>query len=149
MIAVLAGAQPGSITGASVFFLAGAVAGSIGEITRQPRVQTAVEDYGLARARIWASVLISGVSAVIGVALVAVLGVSILGNTLIPAAAGGQPPTILPSSWTAIFNWHRNLLGFVTAVAFGFAPSRLFDLLGSEQTTAVQALQNSQSTGSS
>lgn len=149
VIAVLAGAQPGSIIGASLFFLAGAVAGSIGELTRQPRVQTAVEDYGLGRARIWANILISGVSAVIGVALVAVLGVSILGNTLVPAAAGGQPPPILPSSWTAIFDWHRNLLGFVAAVAFGFAPSRLFDLLRSEQTTAVQALQNSQSTGSS
>lgn len=36
MIAVLAGAQPGSIIGASLFFLAGAVAGSIGELTRQP-----------------------------------------------------------------------------------------------------------------
>jgi hypothetical protein len=147
VVLLLARANLSAMVSASLFFLVGAIVGFVSDISQQSIRETAVEDYGLSRARAAANVLISGVSAVLGVALVAVLGVSVLGNTLVPTASAAGTPPSLPNTWPPIFDWRHNLLGLVAAVAFGFAPSRLFDLLRTDQSRAVQQLKVSQSTG--
>lgn len=142
VVLALADAKPTSLVTAALFFAVGALVGAIGDLSQQNLAQSAEEDYGLGRARLIASMLISGVAALFGVALTAILGVSILGQSLASAATSGRA-----ASWSQVFDWHLNLVGFVAAAAFGFAPSRLFDLLRRDQTDAVQKIEKSRSMG--
>ena len=146
VVLVLAGAAAHSLVSAAVFFAVGGLVGVISALSAQSMARSAEEDYGLGIARLYSSILLSGVAAVFGVALVTLLGPNALGGSLSEAASsmrGGAGPF----SWSQAFDWHANLLGFIAAAAFGFAPARLFDLLRRDQADAVQKLQSSRSTG--
>lgn len=146
VVLVLAGATAHSLVSAAVFFAVGALVGVTSRLSAQTMAKSAEEDYGLGATRLYASILLSGVAAVFGVALVTILGPNGLGGSLGSAASSAR--TLAgPFSWSGVFDWHANLLGFVAAAAFGFAPARLFDLLRRDQADAVQKIQSSRSTG--
>jgi hypothetical protein len=144
---VLVGTSPARLSGAALYFLLGAVVGVASDMSQQSLAQSAEEDYGLARERLLATMLLAGVAAVIGVAFTAILGVSVLGSSLATTAASAGRAGPLAVSWQQIFDSHDNLLGAVAAAAFGFAPSRLFDLLRTDQADAVRKIQSSRSAG--
>jgi hypothetical protein len=101
-IAIIWEAPRTSVFGASVFYLVGATMGLFDRLRRESQAEVAIEDYGLSTARLVTIPLFSGLGAVGGVLLVAMLPFSstVFGPRT-PVAAGPSPLTIsTPSQLT-------------------------------------------------
>ena len=115
-IAIVLDAPPGAIGAAVVFYLVGAVIGLFARLRSDARLDEAVEDYGLAVARLRQTVVASGLAALAGVVL---FGIS--------AGAGltAEPKAV---SMVTIFNVSTPG-GLLIAAIFGLAPNLLLDRL--------------------
>ncbi len=87
--------------GASVYYLVGGVVGLFSRLRVDAEANSAVEDYGLAKVRLIATPLISGLAAVSGVVLTALLAGSALGTLLGPPSASVSPRAASATSATA------------------------------------------------
>jgi hypothetical protein len=107
------------VIAATAFFLVGGVVGGLYSRLRTAyEAETAVEDYGLAMARLFATPLFSGVAAIGGVALT---------EALTQLAQGDQTESI--GSMFALTPTH-----LILAALFGLVPARFFDRLGQAGT---------------
>jgi hypothetical protein len=127
--AVEVGAPPRALIAAATFFLVGAVMGLFNRLYLDATAETAVEDYGLATARLFHTPLFSGMAALGGVLVVPML--SVLVN---PTAAGpgAAPDGVAMPALDAIFDLERRPFGLVIAAIFGLSPGVLLSRLQQE-----------------
>jgi len=120
VLALALGAPRDSIGACAVFFFVGALVGLVAQVRSDARHEEAIEDYGLASARLYQTVLASGLAAVGGVLLTPLLAEV--------AGAASQPD---PATLTNKFNVALNPGQLVPAAVFGLSPQILFDRLRS------------------
>lgn len=111
---VTAKVTPANILAATVFYLVGTITGLFSRLMADSSRQVAIEDYGLNFARLIHTPLFSGLAAIGGVVLLALLPISI----------AGEAPMV---SGAAIFDLGQNWFGLVTAAVFGLTPRLLID----------------------
>jgi len=143
LVAIAAGASAMPLTGALMFFLAGAIAGFLAQMYSQSRSgsESSVEDFGLALARIFAMPAFSGAIALVGVVSVAALHLNVNGLSLSPVSGSGAAV-----DWNSVFNWQTNGLGFGVAFVVALAPESLFDLLKNSKDIKM-AISRSEASG--
>lgn len=143
LVAIAAGASAKDLTGALMFFMAGAIAGFLSQMYSQSRSgsEASVEDFGLALARIFAMPAFSGAIALVGVVAVAALHLNVNGVALSPPGGSGAGV-----DWTSVFDWQTNGLGFGVALIVALAPERLFDLLKNSKDIKI-AISKSEAAG--
>ncbi len=112
---------------AATLYVVGALIGLFNRLSNESGTDTSVEDYGLSIVRLCLTPVISGLAAIGGVALLAMVP-SIFSGTS-PLTPHPVPPL------TDIFNLSQNGFALVYAAIFGLSPN-LF--IGTLQTTAEQ-----------
>lgn len=117
------------ITAGVVYFLVGALVGVFNRLYEQSRADTAVDDYGLAMARLLTVPALSGLAAVGGVMLSSF------------SSATGTAPTRL----SELFNFDHPLV-FVVAATFGFAPGLLAARLNQRAQEYQQGIKSTEPT---
>jgi hypothetical protein len=115
-VALLEHASLTAVVAGSALYLAGAMIGLFHAAYIEQRRRTAVEDYGLATARLLLLPVIAGMAGVVGAALTAVLGAPPLGL--------GQ---LRDPDLATIFDLAKYPLGLVAAAIFGLTPGLLLD----------------------
>lgn len=105
-----------SLTAGSVFFIVGALVGLVAQGRSDARTNEAVEDYGLTSARLYQTVLASGLAGVAGVLLMPFLAQV---ATAASGATGVAPSTV--------FNVSLNPGQLILAAIFGLSPQVIFD----------------------
>lgn len=118
VLAVALGAPRDSIAAGGVFFLVGALVGLLAQVRSDARHHDVVEDYGLASARLYQTVLASGLAGVAGVLLMPI-AIDLGGNSATTTA-----------SLSTVFNVTQNPGQLLIAGVFGLSPQLLFDRLG-------------------
>ena len=118
VLAVALGAPRDSIAAGGVFFLVGALVGLLAQVRSDARRHDVVEDYGLASARLYQTVLASGLAGVAGVLLMPI-AIDLGGNSATTTA-----------SLSTVFNVTQNPGQLLIAGVFGLSPQLLFDRLG-------------------
>jgi hypothetical protein len=73
VIALICNADRGAVAAASTFYLVGATIGLLGRLRGESQTEAAVEDYGLSAARLITVPLLSGLAAIGGVVLMAMM----------------------------------------------------------------------------
>jgi hypothetical protein len=116
ILAIALGAPRDSIAAGGVFFLVGALVGLLAQVRSDARRQDVVEDYGLASARLYQTVLASGLAGVAGVLLMPI-AIDVSGDI----SNGGLG---------SVFNVTQNPGQLLLAAVFGLSPQLLFDRLG-------------------
>lgn len=116
ILAIALGAPRDSIAAGGVFFLVGALVGLLAQVRSDARRQDVVEDYGLASARLYQTVLASGLAGVAGVLLMPI-AIDVSGD--VSSAGLGS-----------VFNVTQNPGQLLLAAVFGLSPQLLFDRLG-------------------
>jgi hypothetical protein len=86
VLAILMGVDPGALATASAYYLVGAVVGLFDRLRTEAQADSAVEDYGLAFVRLVHTPLVSGLAAVGGVVLMALIASAPVAATLAPSA---------------------------------------------------------------
>ncbi len=119
-IAIVLDAPPEAIGAGVVFYLVGAVVGLFARLRADARLDEAIEDYGLAVARLRQTVVASGLAAVAGVVLV---GIS-AGAGL---TTGGDGPVAMVDIFSV-----STPGGLLVAAVFGLAPNLLLERLRSK-----------------
>jgi hypothetical protein len=150
ILAVLAGVERPVIVGAAAFYLVGAIVGLFARLRSEAEGSSAVDDYGLAAARLQVTPLISGLAGIAGVVLMAkvILPVS---DVVAPATIddSGKVTNIAtevrtPASLHDTFDIDLNPSGLLLAAVFGLTPGLVLDRLKSQ---ADQIKGNIQSSG--
>jgi hypothetical protein len=156
-IAIIKEATNDAIVAASAFYLVGAVTGLLSRLYGEARTDAAVEDYGLSAMRLLSTPLVSGLVAIAGVVLVAMLPLAtsvFTPPTNTPPAALQQPaaapssiaPTPPVPTMDNIFDLNKNLLGLLVAAVFGLTPGLLFNRLQQQAETYKADLKTSEAT---
>jgi len=152
-----------AILAAAAFFLVGAVVGLFDQLRRGSGTETAPEeDYGVARARLLYVPLLSGLAAVGGVLVTAML-YGTLNNTIPPneAAAATPSPTVVAATVTPtpepegvreftpevpalerVFDFQENRFSLLIAAVFGLTPGLLVARLQNQATRYTSELQS-------
>ncbi len=125
-IVILLAVPRRALLAAAVFYLVGAIVGLFKRLRPAVESESQVEDYGLATAALIQTPLFSGLAAIGGVALTALLLDPILGSSLAPSASHAvhASPTL-----SSVFNLNRNRGGLVVAAIFGLTPELLITRL--------------------
>lgn len=119
------------ILAATLYFLIGAIVGLFNRLAAESSSNTAIEDYGLNLARLIQTPLFSGLAAIGGVVLMAMLPISVEGG-------------VQGLSLSAIFDLGQNRFGLVTAAVFGLTPRLLINRLQSQAESYKDDLQKSE-----
>jgi len=127
-IAIVLDASPEAIGAGVVFYLVGAVVGLFARLRADARLDEAVEDYGLAVARLQQTVVASGLAAVAGVVL---MGISV--------GAGLTSGDRAAVAMTDIFDVSTPG-GLLVAAVFGLAPNLLLERLRTKSDDYRQEL---------
>lgn len=109
-----------SIAAGCVFFIVGALVGLVAQVRSDARRNEAVEDYGLTSARLYQTVLASGLAGVAGVLLMPFVAE-------LASAASGAAGT--GTELTTVFNVALNPGQLILAAVFGLSPQIIFDRL--------------------
>jgi hypothetical protein len=127
------------ISGAT-FFLLAALVGLVGQlaILKLAPSDRAVDDYGVAFARVLQIPMLAGLAGLGGLLVTAVLSDTSVG-TLIQAASASRTGASLPSL-PAIFDLDRNRGGIIFAILFGYAPNLFTGRLDSLVTAYKTAI---------
>jgi hypothetical protein len=117
------------IVGAAVFYLVGALVGLFNRLYGESGRADDVEDYGLTAARIALTPVLSGLAAVAGVAITALLagGTNLAG--LVSAGGGASSASAGVASLANIYSLSANEFGIVVAAVFGLTPALLIGAL--------------------
>lgn len=110
------------MSSAGIFYLIGVLVGFISRLRPDSTSSVAIEDYGLAHARLIQTPIFSGLAAVGGVLATFILSTAVNATVL----TGQQAATHHLSD---VFDIQKSLFNLVIAGAFGLAPQRLFDRL--------------------
>lgn len=137
LTAVADGVHVRVLVSAIAFWAIGALASATHQWFARTSAQRESEDFGFANANMICAPLISGLVAVLAVAIVAQVHFSIAGQEF------GASLT----SWPATFDWNRNPAAIFLAALFGLTPSLLFNWLQSEANGVLESLKASEPTG--
>ncbi len=118
ILALLLRVPRDSIAAGCVFFFVGALVGLVAQVRSDARRNEAVEDYGLTSARLYQTVLASGLAGVAGVLLMPFVAE-------VASAASGAAGAEL----TTVFNVALNPGQLILAAIFGLSPQIIFDRL--------------------
>lgn len=131
VIAVLLDAPRDAIGAAVVFYLVGALVGLFNILRFETESDKAVEDFGLVTARMMHRPLFSGLAALGGVVLIALLPIALNPGVLAPKLAGASNVATtsgvekLAYPLLDIFNLDTYPFGLVIAAVFGLTPTLL------------------------
>ncbi len=114
--------------------LVGGVIGLVNQLRKDAETGSAVEDYGLSTARLVYTPLFSGVAAVGGVLLTALLAVNVVQTGVANAA---QPTIDQAAQLLRIFDLGQSPFGLIIAAIFGLTPNQLISRL-KQQTDQVK-----------
>ena len=135
----------GTLEQISVFYLLGAIVGLFSRMLNESNAKDAdiahMDDYGLTAARILVTPLLSGLAALVGVLLAAMLSI-VLTTPL------GQGTKNLPTFVENIYNFNMYPQNLAFAAVFGYLPSLVIGLL-KQQTNKIQSEIHSSSPSSS
>jgi len=132
-LAILKHADPAAVAAGALYFLVGAVAGLFNRLYSESQADHAVDDYGLAMARILTLPVYAGLAGI--------------GGVLLTSLTSAQASV---SSLSAVFEFQSRPLVLVAAAAFGLAPALLIEGLtkqGKQYASAVKSTEPGQ-TGS-
>jgi hypothetical protein len=138
VLAILAGAPRPAFISAIAFFLVGATVGLFNRLYLDASTETAVEDYGLAAARLLHTPVLCGLAALGGALIVPLLSVQI--NPTIDTNAA----TIAAPTLAGIFDIAQRPFALVLAAVFGLTPSALISRLQNEAEKYKSDLKNSE-----
>ena len=133
-LAVTMRVPPPAVVGAATFYLVGGVIGLVNQLRKDAETGSAVEDYGLSTARLVYTPLFSGVAAVGGVLLTALLAVNVVQTG---AANAAQPTIDQAAQLLRIFDLGQSPFGLIIAAIFGLTPNQLISRL-KQQTDQVK-----------
>lgn len=122
-----------SLAAGCVFFIVGALVGLVAQVRSDARHNLAVEEYGLTSARLYQTVLASGLAGVAGVLLMPFLA------EVATAASGATE--VQP---TKAFNVALNPGQLILAAIFGLSPQVIFDRLTTSGEKYKDELANTQ-----
>jgi hypothetical protein len=97
-LAVVLSAPPESVVAAAAFYLVGAIAGLFSRLRSDATREAAIEDYGHSTAQLVHAPLFSGLAAIGGVGLIALLPALVPP----PAATPAATPTVTPTTTTVV-----------------------------------------------
>lgn len=126
-IALMRDAGDRAIVSAAGIYLVGAVVGLFAQLRSHTETESVVEDYGLATARLIAAPLLSGLAAVAGVFLIAMLTAEPIADVVGGGdqdQAAAQYPSLLD-----VFDTQAHPFALVLAAIFGLTPQLLLDRL--------------------
>lgn len=112
-----------SMKAAVVFYLVGASVGLFSRLYTESQTDSAIDDYGLTAARLVVTPVLSGLAAIAGVLVVAVLSFNVLSAPGSTPASGGLPQL------KDIYDLVQNRQGIVLAAAFGLTPNLFLNVL--------------------
>jgi hypothetical protein len=148
-LAVLVGAPRAAIVAAVAFFLVGAVVGLFNRLGTDAGTDQVVNDYGLARARLLHTPIFSGLAALGGVVVTALLPIALNLAVISPQAPVAPPPAVVASAPAGtlsgatvtgnapatatpaqsaladVFDLQRHPFGLILAAIFGLTPRLL------------------------
>lgn len=136
-LAIVVGVPPHTIVAAAGFFLVGAVIGLFHRLYFEARTSSGVEDYGLWSARLIHTPGFSGLAAIGGVVLTALVSVS--AST---PATSTNPQRALQLA--EIFNIETYPFHLIIAAIFGLTPSLLLNRIADQTRKLEDDLKNSQ-----
>ena len=138
-LAILNQAPMHAIVAAAAYYLVGAAVGLFNQLRRESDGQVGDEDFGFSHARLFYMPVLSGLAAVGGVVIVALLSETVF----IGGDGTGDTVRRLPD----IFNIELPGLGLVVAAVFGLTPDLLVDRLASQANQYKAALQRTSAAG--
>ncbi len=175
-LAIAIDAHPKHVVAVAAFYLVGAVIGLFNQLRIDAQTESAVHDYGLAAARLSHTPLISGLAAVAGVVLTAMLVSPPIGVAIGPQQpdatpvatatagvdAGQETPAaspeaapredsvtsaMRPPSLSQIVDLETYPFGLVVAAVFGLTPGLVIDRLRSQEERLKDDLAKSEAAG--
>ncbi|HEY6407137.1 MAG TPA: hypothetical protein VIY29_06705, partial [Ktedonobacteraceae bacterium] len=136
-VTISVGVRVESMKAAIIFYLVGAIVGLFSRLYTESQSDSAIDDYGLTIARIAVIPVISGLAAVAGVLVVAVLSLNLLG------APGANHTTNVLPRLQDVYDLVQNQQGIVLAAIFGLTPNLLINILQQKADDAKTQLKNS------
>jgi hypothetical protein len=131
------------LLGAWLLYFAGALAGLLQQLYLASQEDVAVEDYGLDQARLFATPLLSGMAAIIGVVLT--LAASGPLSALLASSGTEAAATITdPVELLMVFDLERRPVAILLAFLFGFAPHLVLRRLNEQADAAKASLKTSE-----
>lgn len=131
-LTVLEGADKQSVVAAATYFLVGALVGLFAQLRSSSRsAKSGEDDFGLARARMVYTPILSGLAALGGVLVLNMLAPTLV--TTLAVANGGAGATgnatAASQDLHKIFSLRENTMGLVVAAVFGLTPDLLISRL--------------------
>ena len=142
-LAVLSNVPSFNLISAIVFFLVGALVGLFNRLRIEAGTSQAVEDFGLFEARLLHTPLLSGLAAVGGVFLTAILPVV---SSIVATGSNTTPAELKPL--TDVFDISKNQVGLLVAAVFGLAPNSILTILKDQSDRYKRDLAQSSATSS-
>ncbi len=142
-LAVLSNVPAFNLISAIVFFLVGALVGLFNRLRIEAGSSQAVEDFGLFEARLLHTPLLSGLAAVGGVFLTAILPVV---SSIVATGSSTTPAELKPL--TDVFDISKNQVGLLVAAVFGLAPNSILTILKDQSDRYKRDLAQSSATSS-
>lgn len=139
--ALLAGVPREAVLIASVYYIIGASVGLLPRLRTSAAKTVAVEDYGLATARLIQAPLLSGVAGLAGVVLT-----GITGHLLLQSVGVASGTDVLAPLFTLDLKTLSS--GFLAAAIFGLSPALLLERLQGEIDKYKSDLEHTKSSGS-
>jgi hypothetical protein len=133
-VAILARTEVSTVQAAAGFYLVGALVGLFGLLYVQAGAGSAVDDYGLSRARLFVAPQLSGIAAVMGVVITAMVAVTQLSG---PDRDGSV------NMVTASFNILERPVNVLVAAVFAFSPGLVLDRLRRQTENYQEELRSS------
>jgi uncharacterized membrane protein len=126
-----------SMKAAIIFYLVGAIVGLFSRLYTESQSDSAIDDYGLTVARLVVIPVLSGLAAVAGVLIVAIISLNLLN------APGTTPPSTGLPKLEVVYDLVQNRQGIVVAALFGLTPNLLINILQQKADYAKTQLKNS------
>ncbi|MFI5225519.1 MAG: hypothetical protein ACHQ3P_02465 [Candidatus Limnocylindrales bacterium] len=142
-LAVLSNVPAFNLISAIVFFLVGALVGLFNRLRIEAGSAQAVEDFGLFEARLLHTPLLSGLAAVGGVFLTAILPIV---SSIAATGSSTTPAELKPL--TDVFDISKNQVGLLVAAVFGLAPNSILTILKDQSDRYKRDLAQSSATSS-
>ncbi len=134
--AIISGVEISALKAALFFYLVGATVGLFSRLYTERQSDSAIDDYGLAIARVTVTPILSGLAAIAGVLVVSYLSLNLFNTP-------GTPTNVSVPSLVTVYDLVKNQQGIIVAAIFGFAPNLFINVLQQKANDATTKLKNS------